>query len=146
MKKNDLLVLEAAQNRTTKAVRAIAIFVLYSALFSLIGGIVIGISSVIGGGSGRDSSSAMVGIVLGAVIVAGGYGFGLFKAFSELDESRVDRDLLVHESDANQQFSEDGDSDEEESSTESNATRCQNCGTINALGKLRCVQCLSAIE
>lgn len=86
MQNNDLLI--AAQNRTTHAVRALAIFIIYSSISSLVGGVIIGISYAVAMNSYEGLYSAGGGIIFGALVAAVGYLVALSLAAAELGKSK----------------------------------------------------------
>lgn len=87
--------LVSSQDRTTHAVRAIAVFILYPLVFNIIGGIFIGISLGISAGSYNGSASAVGGFVFGALIIAVGNLFALFMALSELGKSNAANSVVA---------------------------------------------------
>lgn len=128
----------AAQDRTTHAVRAIAIFILYPLLFNLIGGIFIGISLGISAGSYNGAASAVGGFVFGALIIAGGNLFALVKALSELGKSSTSNSPLSQESTSRDNGAGDPIGE--------NLRYCKNCGAPNASNSFRCTKCDGIVE
>lgn len=125
--------LVSAQDRTTHAVRAIAVFILYPLVFNIIGGIFIGISLGISAGSYNGSASAVGGFVFGALIIAAGNIFALVKALSELGKSNAANGVVALSSPSSESI--DGDSLRE------NKVHCKSCGASNASSSSRCTKC-----
>jgi ribosomal protein L40E len=144
MKDNDTSALVAAQNRTTQAVRAIAVFILYSALFNLIGGVIVGLAYVSALSSYNGLASASGGVVFGLVVVAGGYLFALFKALSELGKSQVSATVQIGEPMASPAATDA--SETAQAAAAEGQVACKNCGTYNAWGAFRCVKCDGLVE
>lgn len=128
----------SSQDRTTHAVRAIAVFILYPLVFNIIGGIFIGISLGISAGSYNGAASAVGGFVFGAFIIAAGNIFALVKALSELGKSNVAMSVAALSSPSNE--SVDGDSRRE------NKVYCKSCGAPNASNAFRCTKCDGIVE
>lgn len=141
MSNNDTSSLVAAQNRTTQAVRAIAVFFLYSALFNLIGGVIIGIAYVSSFGSYSGLSSASGGIVFGGLVIAGGSIFALFKGLSELGKSAIDSTGNVSSVSSGATYGA-----EAKSAPAEGQVSCKNCGTPNPWNQLRCSSCDGLVE
>jgi hypothetical protein len=122
--------LVSAQNRTTHAVRAMAVYLLYSALFNVIGGVIIGIAFASGSASG--------GVVFGGVIVAVGNLIGLFNGLSELGKSNP----------ANTGISQavPTGTSANGSSAGTNPIHCKNCGEPNSWNAFRCTKCDGIVE
>ena len=130
--------LVAAQDRTTHAVRAIAVFILYPLVFNIIGGIFIGISLGISAGSYDGASSAGGGFVFGALIIAAGNLFALVKALGELGKSNAAKSLAALASPSSESI--DGGSMGE------NKVYCKSCGAPNASNSFRCTKCDGIVE
>jgi len=135
----DISTLVSAQNRTTQAVRAIAVFILYSALFNLIGGVIIGLAYGAGVSSYDGLASAAGGIVLGAVVIVVGYLVALFKALSELGKSHVGKE---HSDREFERYSDEISASSTKKATKvSGGIACKSCGESNAAGTFRCKKC-----
>jgi len=123
-----------AQNRTTHAVRALAVFVLYSAVSNLVGGVIIGISYGIGLASYEGLGSVTFGLVVGSLVIAVGSGIALGQGLSELGKSRVDSPNL-------QQTNSYVGEEQIRTRNSDDQTSCQHCSALNAPGKSRCRVC-----
>lgn len=138
MNSPEILRLVSAQDRTTHAVRAIAVFILYPLVFNIIGGIFIGISLGISASSFNGSASAVGGFVFGALIIAVGNLFALVKALSELGKSNAANSVVAVSSPSSESI--DGDSKRE------NTVHCKSCGAPNASNSFRCTKCDGIVE
>lgn len=142
MSTTDNAALIAAQNRTTHAVRAIGIYFLYSALFNLIGGVIIVISCATSLNSYEGLSSAIGGIVFGGIVIAAGAIYGLFKGLSELAESAV----KVSHAPAVQAASDKAVSSPQAQELLTGNVVCKYCGNENDVNKFRCATCDALVE
>ena len=128
----------AAQNRTTQAVRSIAVYILYSALFNVIGGVIIGISYASAAGSYSGIAGAAGGLVFGGLVLVVGNLIALFKALAELGRSNIANSENVQVA--------GGAVSQQESASSSNQVVCKNCGEPNAWNTFRCTKCDGIVE
>ena len=122
--------LVAAQNRTTHAVRALGVYVLYAALADLIGGVIIGITYASSGGYMDSTESA--GLVFGFAVLAIGNLIALFAGLGELSRSKI-----------NVAVTKNAAVTEESSSSTAGLGQvaCRSCSTINSESANRCSKC-----
>lgn len=138
MNNSDFSSVVASQDRTTHAVRAIAIFILYPLVFNIIGGIFIGVSLGISAGSYNGAASAVGGFVFGALIIAAGNLFALFKALSELGKSNAANRVVAISSPSSETI--------DDVSVGENKVYCKSCGAPNARNSFRCTKCDGIVE
>jgi multidrug efflux pump subunit AcrB len=127
--------LVAAQNRTTHAVRAIGAFFIYSAVFGLVGGVIIGISYSVALNSWDGLSSGMGGISFGAFVVGVGYLVGVIVGVSEFRKSRVDGNRAVSSGNAVEPSSSTG------TELPDGFIECRHCQASNVKNRARCRVC-----
>jgi hypothetical protein len=128
----------AAQNRTTQAVRSIAVYILYSALFNVIGGVIIGISYASAAGSYSGLAGAAGGLVFGGLILVVGNLIALFKALAELGRSNIANSENVQAAGVTVP--------QQASASSPNQVVCKNCGELNAWNAFRCTKCDGIVE
>jgi hypothetical protein len=130
--------LVSAQTKTIHAVRSIAVYILYSAVFTVIGGAIIGISAAVAANSYDGPSSGTGGIIFGIVIIGIGNLVGLISGLSELGKSNP----------AYLGVSQPGPmvSGAVSKSAGCKLVPCQHCGTPNGWNSERCTNCDGLIE
>lgn len=142
---NDLV---AAQNRTTHAVRALGAFLLYSSLFNLIGGVIIGIAYVSATTSYEGIQGVMGGIEFGVFVIAVGYIVALGIGLSELSKSKLYAPGAEPQSYAASQAASAAPAPATQApvtasadAAASTSVACPNCSAVNTRSRSRCRVC-----
>jgi hypothetical protein len=131
--------LVAAQNRTTHAVRAIAVFLIYSSIFNLAGGIIAGVSFAVSLNTWEGVNSSFGGLTFGLVLAGIGYIVAVIIAAYELSESKLRGVEQTARQDAlpisaETPFAQDGE------------VVCRHCGQVTSGKFVRCNRCDGWLE